>query len=460
MASGTTQSELFGFFGAMTIVLSFNPCRNSNIASIYKQKTSGLSNYLYFIMIVVEVFQNDLYSHCMNPRFEQILQGYSQSAKDIAANRKKGDVSDEATKQRDARLHTAAHERALGEDRTPRNTYEEVVVEEYFKSHRRIYEIQNKKQKIMDWLHAQLQRLDDLEDSNEWLDSRTEQEQKERKLVRSTVYREGEFYCQEERHAVDIGTILTDGEWGIGYRFQVQAESRLLIKKYLVAEAKRKIQVLLDDQIIEEELTRAAVRNDQKGASAFETLNHRLKVEDLSGGAIAEKMTRALLSKMAISAGLDFEVLRADAYDDVRGKVDFIVRRKNYRRGVKVEANQSSKTTGIQFTINDTAENMLTKQYQLDRVRERKMAEHIVDDVVLVSIPLFQVTNLYLQWKEQGRPCGGPDALWDEETKWQVFDQVLRGVYSDREIDEQWQTYQIAIGGGSEQGGGEEREAA
>jgi hypothetical protein len=149
-------------------------------------------------------------------------------------------------------------------------------------------------------------------------------------------------------------------------------------------------------------------------------------------GIIAERMVRTLLKKIAIDADeTDYTVKEANIKQDVVGKIDFIVHRKSYRRGVGVEpARQKEADAKIQFTTNMSRENLAFKQAQLREVK----------DVMLVTLPESAFKDAYAEWAKDNA-SGGPVEYWPEETQKEIFTNVLRGILTGEEIERDWQSH-------------------
>jgi len=294
---------------------------------------------------------------------------------------------------------------------------------------RMILEIQDKKQKIM----SKLKR-----------DLTNEPDRKPRKLdpkVRSVGMRDNELRLGKKSDApINEGVLLTDGDWGIQYDLDPKTVPLHLRKKYLVEEAKRKLHELLNEQILLDEMS-------SEYTHVFKRLAYeRIATEENTGekaGVIAEKMVRGFLQKLSINHGLDFEIRPADLHQDMDQKIDFIIKRKNRHRGVRVEEQEPTEKLGIQFTISQTQETLTNKRRQIDRSIQH-LKEDDVEDIILVSIPLNDATHLHHTWQKKGSPPGGPDALWSPQLKERIFREVLKGFLNPFEIEAQWRAIEGA----------------
>ncbi|MBU0707195.1 hypothetical protein KKG41_02375 [Patescibacteria group bacterium] len=290
---------------------------------------------------------------------------------------------------------------------------------------KRIASIQRGKLEIMQQLKSDLSAIDDPE-------SDVEQEKGSR------IVRADEFGYQVETEdgqteEITLGEIMTDGDWGVAYHMDPETVPRNVRKRFLVEEAKRQLADLYDDQMLIQgigsdqihDFKRQTYRRIQKDKEAGET----------HAGLIAEQMVRNLLAKMTIDNDVDFEIIGTDVFQDVERKVDFIVHLKTHRRGVSVEESEQPDTVGIQFTTSTAPYRLAKKQKQIDRAIERRKDEDDVDDILLVSIPMKEIWEQYRAWK-QTKSAGGPDKLWDDETKEKIFRGVMDGVLDPERIEE------------------------
>jgi len=158
----------------------------------------------------------------------------------------------------------------------------------------------------------------------------------------------------------------------------------------------------------------------------------------LPEGLIAESMVQNFFQKLTFDFDVNFQVIPADIHQDIHQKIDFIIRRKSYSRGVGV-AEKEAGEIGVQFTTAESWQKIQYKERQLDRARKilrEKGGE--IDDYVLVSVPLKKTREIYQKWQKNKMP-GGPDKLWDQSTKELIFKKVLEGILTKEEIEKQWE---------------------
>lgn len=339
----------------------------------------------------------------MRRSFERNLEDYRDIARDAASS--EGEEAEAL--DREAAFRAARAARGRGSD---------IAAQE------RIYRIQERKQEIMLRLKERIALLD-------------EGHVPERRPDERFVRQEGDAYVAVGRNGAELpitkGELLTDLDWGQYYYLDPHTVDRNMRKRYLIEDAKQELAKLLDDQIVIDETSSAHTHEWKQAAYA--------KRQESSGeetGFLAEKMVKGFLKKLSIDSCADFEIEEANAFQDVEQKIDFIIRKKQHHRGVGVEESDRE-NVGIQFTTNTSAEARERKQRQLERSLRGLGDEEAVDDIVLVSMPATQVREAYEGWLENPQP-GGPDKLWTDETKHEVFAQVMQDIMTSEEIDQQW----------------------
>jgi len=253
--------------------------------------------------------------------------------------------------------------------------------------------------------------------------------------------KDGIFVRVEEdgkEHRITKGEILVDGVWGLKYNLDPETMPRNLQKRYLIEEAKRKLQDYLDEQIIIDEISNKDTDSGRKDAYAGMLKAKRTGRYEMARGFVAERLVKNFFKKLCYDIGLSVKIIETDAFQDVEQKIDFIMHKFHYR-GVGVEEAKGG-NKGIQFTVNDTKENLRVKRRQIRKAKERIQhdEEQYVQDIMLVTIPMEEASNVYKEWASSGRPQGGPDKIWDWEFKKTIFEGVLKGVLSPDEITDEW----------------------
>jgi hypothetical protein len=237
------------------------------------------------------------------------------------------------------------------------------------------------------------------------------------------------------RTSVTLGEVMTDHEWDIEYTFDASVDIHT-IRNYYLEQLKSDLREKLDDQIITSETN--FTRGDTAKQKAYQEIKKRMEQGSEQQGVIAEKMVKNFLKKIAIDAGSDFEILDADAFQDVESKADFIIRRKSLdkTKGAKVVESESInhptfENIGVQFTINNNQEKQQQKERQIEKSK-RKLDN--MEDLVLVTLPANDAGKLYHSWLKDKTP-GGPEKAWKTETAESIFRGVLSKVLTQEEIN-------------------------
>lgn len=230
------------------------------------------------------------------------------------------------------------------------------------------------------------------------------------------------------------GELLTDHEWGLEYTFDSSVNIHD-VRSYYFARLKSDLREKLDRQIITSEV--ANQHGDTFKQHAYREIGKTIENGNEQQGVIAEKMVRNFLKKISIDHNADFEIVEANAYQDVEQKVDFIIHRKSNDklRGAQVTESDHATDIGIQFTINTAKTDFKEKQI----AKAKRRAEQF-DDIVLVTLPANDASVLHKKWSFQ-KTAGGPEKLWNKQVQEAIFRGVMTKVYSDEEIDRWCEEY-------------------
>lgn len=237
------------------------------------------------------------------------------------------------------------------------------------------------------------------------------------------------------------GQLFVAGVWDESYYLDTTVPYDIK-KRYLVQKARYVISDLFDNQIA---LYEAHQRYNQNTGldTAYEAVTQRYEAGyEIPPGLMAEKMVESLLTKLAIDYHLPYQLKSVSVYEDVEYKIDFIIEPLHEDRdgvGVGIEAPTERPDIGIQFT---TAESPITVQHKKRQIAQSKSrlareGELKLKDLVLIVLPLHEVTTVYNTWQEtkaSRRIAGGPDELWSNTTKETVFKGVLDKVFSASEV--------------------------
>ena len=225
-----------------------------------------------------------------------------------------------------------------------------------------------------------------------------------------------------KRTPATVGELITDGAWGINYILDEDIPKDIK-KRFVIAEARRKILELADEQIVETER--------KLGWNTYEKIHDDKEGQKNQSGFIAEKLVTTFFQKNVIDHNLAMKVEEVDKYEDVAHKIDFKIHRPTHIRGVGTD-------TGVQLTINSSYEARTRKTEQIKTVKKEGGLD--VDDIVLVTLPMDDIQSIFKEWKENEMRPGGPIKVWDNSKKEQIFYEVLRGMFTDEEIVGMWES--------------------
>ena len=372
------------------------------------------NHYLVYLVNKVKI-QNTK----MRPRFEKDLRGYSEVAKDDPYEiGEKPDEADNLSVILDWHFEKAAERQHTNKD-----------------VQKEIYDLQKRKQEIMRRLKEQLACLDNPECQMEAEPG-----------VRPAKYNSEEnnflyFDDKGDDRNATFGEIIADIGWGVYYDLDRSAP-RAMQKTYLVECAKGKLREILDVQIIKSEVGGDIIDPVKKSTYEIVRADREAGRDKLSGGFIAEGVVKGMLKKISIDRkDLPFEVYEGDVFQDVEQKIDFIIHLKERRRGVDVEADDSTEDVGIQFTTDALAEER--KKKQIEKSKQRLATDHErIQDIALVIFPIKQVKILKEKWVKRGRAAGGPSKLLNRVSAGKLFRGLLNGLLPQNEIEEAWQKIQ------------------
>ncbi len=298
---------------------------------------------------------------------------------------------------------------------------------------KRISDLQSVKRAVLKELKKNIAILDEKDREPNWPAN-----------ARKVTMKNGSLVATAEdgaEYPITVGELMTDGSWGEEADYAPdKSVQRNLRKRLLIESAKRSIAGLLDAQIMEDEIGSSKTSANLRKAYVSRYENY-IYQETPQAGLIAEKMVNNFLKKIGFASGAAFEIIEADIHQDVTKKIDFIIRRKANYRGVGVETGNlpEVEVKGIQFMSNDDPERIAHKSDQLKRANAFLRPEDTITEIILVTVPLLDTKQVYGEWDKERKP-GGPDKLWSQERKKEIFFKVLAGMFSEQELEEQWAT--------------------
>lgn len=298
-----------------------------------------------------------------------------------------------------------------------------------------IFYIQEEKQRIVDHLHERLHQID------------TEGTVGEKGKNRSVTWDETTdsavtFRSGGVPESVSKGQLLTAGLWGEEFYLD-ETTPRALKKEYVYSHARYQIAELYDHQIALSEMNKTYNKNTGID-EAYTAIHERFETGVLPDGIIAEKMVESYLTKLMHDYDMPYTIKNVTVYEDVEYKIDFIIEPKAEEAalGVSVEEPQHRTDVGIQFTTARSERTIAHKEKQLTRARTQLAREaSLVQNLVLVTLPIEHVRETFEAWntsKTNRRAPGGPDELWPEEIKKQVFFALLERVLPAHAVSDAW----------------------
>ncbi len=255
-------------------------------------------------------------------------------------------------------------------------------------------------------------------------------------------YRDDAFFAHdgEQEFTLTLGEMLTDASWGINYDLDTDSVPIDIAKEYILSRARKTLRELLNKQLVLIELD---VNKDEGQQKSFQSVHKRqTEGKELIArdkGFVAEEMTLNLMKKLIIDHGLPIDIEEADVYDDVVNKIDYVITRKGYDRGIEVDANDDSSVdqVGIQFTLMFRKASMLGKRDVVSKALKKGITGELRDvkDLALVNVHPAYIKRAVNKWKKSRGP-GGPDSHLEKAAKVDLVQKMLQGLFSEKEIDE------------------------
>jgi len=281
-----------------------------------------------------------------------------------------------------------------------------------------IFSLQVKKQEVMDRLKKEIAMLD-------MPDAKFERPADARMVI---AKEDALFVVSEDGTETEatLGELVTDGVWGVEYHADPETVPRVMQKRLLVERAKREIEEMLDEQIITEEVASGRVHPMLK--EAYAAIRERRELEQLPHGVIAEKMTAQLVRKKILDEDAPFSYESGDVFQDVVRKIDFVIRRSDYGRGVRVEGDEDLGAKAVQLTVNKDPQALARKRSQIEKTRTKLEEGDRIDDIALVQFDQHTVARAFRAWEGAKRPPGGPDKFLTPEVRDRMFTELVAGM--------------------------------
>ncbi|PID83151.1 hypothetical protein CSB11_02860 [Candidatus Campbellbacteria bacterium] len=223
------------------------------------------------------------------------------------------------------------------------------------------------------------------------------------------------------------GQILASTLWGSEFKLDSDVE-RDFKKKFILEHTKNDILEMYDSQVIrwgrESFMTQGGTSRAYEGLAETENMS----LEEIPKGTLAEKMFSSFFTRVCQDVSeIPFEFKRADIYDDVENKIDFVFKIKHNDEVAEKQAyvQDDGENIGVQFTIGKSTNLLKHKQEQFKR---SDLEESKVDDLVLVSIPIEEIRDFLKTYQESSKNdklVKTPDFYFSEDLKEKIVKAVL-----------------------------------
>lgn len=174
---------------------------------------------------------------------------------------------------------------------------------------------------------------------------------------------------------------------------------------------------------------------DALKSNAYKEIENRIGKNNEHLGIKAEKIFISLLEYLSIDrSDLRFEIHETNPYQDVENKIDFIIERKNKKRGVGIEESEKEnlKTIGIQFTT------ALSKKYhkldQINKAKERIKMNKDIDDIIYVEIDSGILRRAISDHEKSNNKFLNPVKFLPTNIKKQILENLFKEILNEEEI--------------------------
>jgi hypothetical protein len=240
-----------------------------------------------------------------------------------------------------------------------------------------------------------------------------------------------------EEENVSMGNIVSAHRFGVEVVLPKELEQSGDGKKVRNLVLEKRINSFLFGKLNKElakNLAEKTKLQDALKAKAYEQIYERSGIESKQFGVVAEQIIIGTLEGLVIDRpDLGFEIIEANAYQDVQNKIDFIINTKQKRRGVGINKNEEvsfeEKSIGIQFTTNKTkAEH---KNDQINKAKERGVE---VDDILYVELDNKILQEAVRKWENSGRSISGPWKFLPTEIQNTAMANLFKNILSEEQI--------------------------
>ncbi len=266
-----------------------------------------------------------------------------------------------------------------------------------------------------------------------------EEELKENKTNQNVItydkYKKSFFLNQKH---ITVGEIVSFIKFDTDFSFHESALSS--------GEGKRLIRILKDKKISDKVsqkygkemshiLKEEFKDKDLLKSKAYEEIEKRSLENKNQFGIKAEQIFINLLESLSIDRpDLGFSVYEANPFQDVENKIDFIIERKNKRKGVGIEESKKEnlKTIGIQFTTATSKREH--KLDQISKAKNRIKGSEELDDIIYIEIDSEILRKAINDCERSNNKFTNPIKFLPESIKKQISENLFKEILSAEEI--------------------------
>lgn len=237
-------------------------------------------------------------------------------------------------------------------------------------------------------------------------------------------------------NGISIGKIVSSRRWRIDLSLPENLEKSGDGKKVrkLMTEAILKDHLFKKlNKVLALNLFESTKKKDASISKGYDEIAKRSDLESKQLGIFAEQIIIGVLEGISIDhSDLGFDIIEANAYQDMNNKIDFIIHAKEKRKGVginRLETEFKEKSIGIQFTTNKEA--FSRKADQISTVKERGGIS--VDDIIYVDLDKKILQKAVTEWENSNRPIYGPWKFLSSQIKKEILENLLNDVLNDEQ---------------------------
>lgn len=238
-----------------------------------------------------------------------------------------------------------------------------------------------------------------------------------------------------KEEGLSMGSIVSARRWGVDINLSENIEQSGEGKKLSKVMKAKQMEDILNTHLNKELAERLAEINRKKDmmmSMAYAKISERTGVESKQLGVMAEQIIIGVLEGMSIDRpDLGFDIIEANAFQDVNNKIDFIIATKHKNRGVGINKNETSfeeKSIGIQFTTNTSK-----GEHKADQIAKAKGRGVEVDDIVYVEMDKKILQEAISKWEKDGKSISGPWKFLSPEIRRQILSNLLGGLLDEEQ---------------------------